>query len=427
MTENHVTLRQALFETRQGTPEKALAMWREILQRDVHNGPAHHVSGLLCMKMEQFADAEYHFRRAVSAQPDNWDYHKDLGMAIESRKGIQASIDHFRRAILDCRTNPDMYVILAGQLIAKGAYMAAQDAAEAALRIDHTYVDAWIERSRCQVELKRFKSAGASLGMARFLDPDCDPSPTPDWARAYSFLWSAPPRRPKLGASRVAVCMTGACEVLQYTSHNLKTHLLDRLEGHDLFIVARDDGHAHLAERLNPTELMVGLDQPMPEDRFQLAHARSGVNLPLQGMLQHYNAMKRVSQLMDTVDAAYDAVIYIRPTAWLKQPFPDVSRLDLSVVHTPHQDTRGGVNDRFAVGSFHDMDVYLNQFDSIVQNPERLANGPEKGLMRHLIQSGVIPILDPRLEMRVARLDHGRMVLQAPDWMAPAAPVAARL
>lgn len=417
MTENNVTLRQALFETRNGPPERALGFWETILERDEHNGPAHHIAGLLCMKLERFADAEHHFRRAVLSQSDNWEYQKDLGMAIESRKGVQASIDHFRRSIMDCKTNPDMYVILASQLRSKGSHLAALDAADAALRIDHTYVEGWVERSRAQHALGYHSAAGASFAMARYLEPEVDLGPTPEWANAYSFLWSAPVRRPKLGAKRIAVCMTGDCEVLQYTSVNLQKNLFERLETYDLFIVARDDGFSKYAERLQPTSMIVGHELAMPEGRFELAHARSGTNLPLQPTLQHYNALKRVSQLMDTVDTTYDAVVYLRTSAWLKEPIPDVARLDLSVVHTPHQDTRSGINDRYAIGSFHDMDVYLNQFDAMVQHPERLAYGPERALMRHLIQSGVLPVFDARLEMRVARMDQGRMVLQAPDWL----------
>ena len=90
MNENQVTIRQALYETRNGDPERALAMWREIIERDEHVGPAHHVSGLLCMKLELFPDAEFHFRRAVAAQPENWDYHKDLGMAVEGEQARYA-------------------------------------------------------------------------------------------------------------------------------------------------------------------------------------------------------------------------------------------------------------------------------------------------------------------------------------------------
>ena len=411
MTENTVTLRQALFETRNGPPARALEFWEAILERDAHNGPAHHIAGLLCMKLERFADAEHHFRRAVLSQSDNWEYQKDLGMAIESRKGIQASIDHFRRSIMDCKTNPDMYVILASQLRSKGSHLAALDAADAALRIDHSYVPGWVERTHAQHALGYDTAAGASFAMARYLDPTVDLGPTPDWARAYSFLWTAPSRRPKLGAERIAVCMTGDCEVLQYTAVNLQKNLFERLGDHDLYVVARDDGYTKYAERLSPTSMIVGHELPMPEGRFELAHARSGTNLPLQPTLQHYNAMKRVSQLMDTVDTAYDAVIYLRTSAWFEGTGSRHLSFSLSVVHTPHQDTRGGVNDRYAIGSFHDMDVYLNQFDALVQHPERLAYGPER-VNAALDQSGVVPIFDARLEMRVAKaLDQGRMVL----------------
>ena len=163
--------------------------------------------------------------------------------------------------------------------------------------------------------------------------------------------------------------------------------------------------------------MIVEHDEAINEEPFQLAYARSGSNLSLQGTLQHLHAMKRVGQLMESANATYDAVIYLRTSAWLKNRFPDVSRLDLSVVHTPHQDLRGGINDRFAVGTASDMRIYLNQFDTVLKTPERLAMGPERALLRHLIQSGVMPILDPRLEMRVARVDYGRMVLQAPDWL----------
>ena len=54
MNENQVTLRQALYETRNGDPARALQMWQEILDRDEHNGPGHHICGLLSMKLEEF-------------------------------------------------------------------------------------------------------------------------------------------------------------------------------------------------------------------------------------------------------------------------------------------------------------------------------------------------------------------------------------
>ena len=69
--------------------------------------------------------------------------------------------------------------------------MAALDAADAALRLDHTFVNA-IRGSRALVNLKHLDSAGASFAMARYLEPQCGAGPTPDWARQYSYLWSAP-------------------------------------------------------------------------------------------------------------------------------------------------------------------------------------------------------------------------------------------
>lgn len=417
MAENQVTLRQALFETRNGDPKRALTLWQAIIERDVHNGPARHISGLLCMKLEEFADAEKHFREAVRAQPENWEYHKDLGMAIEARKGVQASIDHFRRSIFDCRTNPDMYVVLASQLLAKKSYLAALDAVEASLRMEPTYVDAWLLRSRALVHINDLDSAGASLAMARFLDPDRANGPTPDWARAYSFLWSAPRRAPRLGAGRVAICMSGSCEALQYTVNNVRTHLLDRIPNADLFVVAFDDGHAQHVEQLNPRGLEVGVEPILATEPFRQAHLRSGSQTSLKTTLNHLQARKQVGALMGKHSTNYDAVIYIRPDAWMKTPFPEVSRLDLAVLRTPHQDLRGGLNGCFAVGSFEDMGVYLNQIDAVLEKPERLAMGRERSLMRHLIQSGVIPVLDPRLETRVVCVEGGRMVLQAPDWL----------
>ena len=232
---------------------------------------------------------------------------------------------------------------------------------------DHTFVNAWLERSRALVRLKHLDSAGASFAMARYLEPQCGAGPTPDWARQYSYLWSAPPRTPRLGAQRVAVCLTGSCEVLQYTSHNLRSNLFDFLPDYDLFVAARDDGHADRAERLKPTELVVVQEDAVVETPFQLAHARNTNDPSHQATLQHLLELKQVGQLMNAKHANYDAVVYVTTSAWLKNRFPDVSRLDLSVVHTPW-DLRGGINDRFAVGA--------EGYEPLFQSARRLSETP---------------------------------------------------
>jgi tetratricopeptide (TPR) repeat protein len=416
MTQNQVTLRQAMFETRQGQPGRALQLWKALLERDVHNGPAHHICGLLNLKLKQFSDAEYHLRKAVESEPENWEYHKDLGAAIESRKGVDAGINHFRRSILDCRTNPDMYVILAGQLLSKGSVLAAFDACEAALRIDGNYVSAWLERSRALAHMGMLDSAGASLAMARYLAPDLVGSATPEWARPYSYLWSAPRPVPVLGASRIAVCMTGSCETLEYTWHNQRTNLFDRLGTADLYMTVTDDGHASWARKLKPNELQIHKARTLDTTPFQFAWRSSRWEDSLEETLQEWVQMKSVYHLMESSGKEYDAVIYLRTDSWFVRPFPDVERLDTAIVHVPHQDLRGGVNDRFAFGSFRDMESYLLRWDSVCQDPSLLAKSPQRCLMRHLVQAGALPVLDPRMEMRVAEVVGGRMILKALDW-----------
>jgi len=366
------------------------------------------------MQLKQMVQAEQHLRRAAALDPESWDFQKDLGACIEARKGVNEAIRHFRRVILSCRTNPDMYVILAGQLLAKAAPLAALDACEAALRLDGRYVHGWLERCRSLTQLRMFNAAGASLAMARHLHFGCDTGETPEWAKPYSFWWTAPPRTPRKGAMRAAVCMTGHCQALEFTIHNLQTNVLDPLGNPDIFIYAVDDEHSILAERLNPTMLVTKRDDNVDEQAFRPHWSAAR---PLQGYLQHLRSLQRVNQMREDHGETYDAVVFVRPDGWFLRPIPNLATLDLSMVHVPHQDLKDGINDRFAIGSTQDMSAYLSRYETLMKSPQLAARSPENFLMHHLVSSNVMPTLNPAVEARVARVVHGRMMLDPIDWL----------
>jgi hypothetical protein len=176
---------------------------------------------------------------------------------------------------------------------------------------------------------------------------------------------SRPPVFLKQG-SRTAVCMSGRCQGLDIALPSLQAHLLSRIGDYDLFVATPKDAWSHLAERLAPTGLDIAEDVPLDEGGLV-----NGVNCRLkagvQPYLQQLYGLEKCNRLRidheKKTGVHYDCVIRCRPDVMFISPVEDITSFNLSYVYVPDFHAFDGVNDRFAIGNPHDMNIYMNKLD----------------------------------------------------------------
>jgi hypothetical protein len=129
-----------------------------------------------------------------------------------------------------------------------------------------------------------------------------------------------------------------------------------------------DDGSGGQAELLNPTQMAVVKDEPIDEGGLE-----SGKNClfktGVQAYLQQLYGLKMVNRLRvdheKKNNTTYQWVLRVRLDVLFLNPIPDLDWLDDRYIHVPDFHRFDGINDRFALGSAANMDVYMNKFDDI--------------------------------------------------------------
>jgi tetratricopeptide (TPR) repeat protein len=113
-------LATALQEQRAGAADKAIAVYREILQRDPNSAEAHNWLGVAFAEKSNLIEAIAEFRKAVAIDPKLDRGWTNLGSALARSGEVQESVRAFERALQDNPNDPAAHMNLALALRATG-------------------------------------------------------------------------------------------------------------------------------------------------------------------------------------------------------------------------------------------------------------------------------------------------------------------
>ena len=181
---------------------------------------------------------------------------------------------------------------------------------------------------------------------------------------------------------KTAICFTGTGRSLEHTHLNLKENLIDCFYDCDVFIFVSENPHSDKvleSFKDHPRVKKIVVEKELEPDisglRFRPQWPASALS-SRQVYVKMIESRKRICDIMSKYENdnnfVYDRVIFSRlDVVYFEQVCKIVEELDMSALYVPdfHNEFGGainGFNDRFAVGSRKDMDIYFKVPDSLV-------------------------------------------------------------
>ncbi|HTI79928.1 MAG TPA: tetratricopeptide repeat protein [Acetobacteraceae bacterium] len=131
-----------LYQT--GDAAGAVKVAHRILDRNPHNGDAHHVLGLLAYQDKRLADADRHLQAAISCTPHQADLHANRA-AILRKLGCLAEAEAAARTALKLEPNSVGALNNLGNILRDaGRYDEGAEQFRAAVRLAPDFADAWV-------------------------------------------------------------------------------------------------------------------------------------------------------------------------------------------------------------------------------------------------------------------------------------------
>jgi Flp pilus assembly protein TadD len=118
-------VQQARQFQRSGQPDRAEALYRQVLHFDPTHVVAGNLLGLLCLGSRRFEEAVQHIERALSLAPDDAQAHANLGLALKECGRMDEAVEHFRASLDLAPGNVRVLNNLGGLLVLLGS---AEDA-----------------------------------------------------------------------------------------------------------------------------------------------------------------------------------------------------------------------------------------------------------------------------------------------------------
>lgn len=234
---------------------------------------------------------------------------------------------------------------------------------------------------------------------------------------------------------RVAICFFGLTRSLQYTKHNLHSHIFDVLKQHEIAY----DVYVHtynITQLTNPRskEKAVSLDPNAWKHLYPSRYAidsneyvertvikkylplflapgdpfnERAPHLSLRNLIKQFYSLQSVTELWTKQTQQqikkYDAVLYLRPDIWyfndlnithlrlvMGQAAPSSSPSS-HIIFVPNFHSWRGVNDRFAFGSPSVMQVYGRRLLGVANYSRAKPVHPETYLADHLSANHITP------------------------------------
>ena len=196
-----------------------------------------------------------------------------------------------------------------------------------------------------------------------------------------------------LDKRKVAVCITGRLDLLPITADNLRRNVFEALGPQtevdvDVFVYSythtydeRDSAAGHRSDRysrylefLNPVDVIMEADKERLDEsgfRYCTQWAKTGVKACAEGQVQIMYGLHRANAMRKKREEAqgfsYDWVVRLRTDVLFSQKIPPLTaypmdRLTVPAFHNDRPGCHECLNDRFAIGPSHVMDVLLDQY-----------------------------------------------------------------
>lgn len=166
------TLDRALREHQAGNLERALAGYRQILQRQPGHALALHMSGVIAYQTGEYGESINLISRAAQRMAPDPGLCVNLGNALQASGRITEAVEQFRKA---AGLAPGLAVAwnnLGNALRLQGRHGEAVEALHQALCIDDRYTDGWVNLAIACQEMHDLPAAIRAYEQALALEPD---------------------------------------------------------------------------------------------------------------------------------------------------------------------------------------------------------------------------------------------------------------
>jgi len=146
-------------------------VYRRVLEAAPDHPRALHYAGLLAHQQARNDDALSLIERSLALQPDEADWHSNLGIVLQSAGNLGAAITAYRRSIVLDPGHANAHSNLGVLLRATGETAQAEAAYRSAIRLDPAHIDAWTNLGILLNAQKRTQEAAACYSKVITLRP----------------------------------------------------------------------------------------------------------------------------------------------------------------------------------------------------------------------------------------------------------------
>jgi predicted TPR repeat methyltransferase len=146
-------------------------VYRRVLEAAPEHPRALHYAGLLAHQQGRNDEALALIERGLVLQPNEADWHSNLGIVLQSAARLDEAIDAYRSAIAIDPSHANAHNNLGVLLRARGEPAEAEAAYRTAIRLDPAHIDAWTNLGILLNALKRTQEAAACYSKVITLRP----------------------------------------------------------------------------------------------------------------------------------------------------------------------------------------------------------------------------------------------------------------
>lgn len=119
----------------------------------------------------QFAQAIYHYRKALELAPGNAQYHNMLGTALDDSGNLQEAMVEYEKAMAIDPTIPALYYNIGSVHHEEARVEEAIRSYKRALELDRNYADAWYNLGKAEQAMRRVPEAIGAYNRYLLLEP----------------------------------------------------------------------------------------------------------------------------------------------------------------------------------------------------------------------------------------------------------------
>jgi hypothetical protein len=175
---------------------------------------------------------------------------------------------------------------------------------------------------------------------------------------------------------RILTCLSGLYRTFEECYPTLIENFINVNNDHHFDIIGffseKKDENLNLSE-YNFLKHKIEKDPFLPDLTYQLEKYIYETHVCVNNFYQLYG-LKQVNLLRNELSQEYDLLVRVRTDFKFLSPLI-INDIDLDKIYIPYgHDHRGGINDRFALGSPKLMDKYFNRYDFWMEKHDEIPN-----------------------------------------------------